>query len=197
MALVAADVVKRKMATEKETGAKLRSLPKMLLLKRAKKSLKVRLKRNVESENQEKNNQSQNQLKKKKLVLLLPIMRLKRLLNLKVFLRKLKFVERIKLMPRTSKNLTLFTLNKQLLFKRIFQLVKPMQWAEVLVLNFLVSKVLRMKMMVLNPEVEEVAVEVAEVAEGINLALKDHKLNVVAAKVANLSSTTMTSQLFE
>lgn len=197
MALVAADVEKRKMATEKETGAKLRSLPKMLLLKRAKKSLKVRLKRNVESENQEKNNQSQNQLKKKKLVLLLPIMRLKRLLNLKVFLRKLKFVERIKLMPRTSKNLTLFTLNKQLLFKRIFQLVKPMQWAEVLVLNFLVSKVLRMKMMVLNPEVEEVAVEVAEVAEGINLALKDHKLNVVAAKAANLSSTTMTSQLFE
>ena len=97
-------------------------------------------------------------------------------------------------MPRILRNLILFTLNKQLLFKRISHLVRLMPWAEEQVLNFLVSKVLKMKMMALNLAVEEVAAEVVEV---IDLALKDHKLNVVAVKAVNLLSTTMTSQLFE
>jgi hypothetical protein len=194
MALVAVDVERKKMATEKETGAKLRKSPKMLLLKRAKKSLQVKPNMNVESESQEKNNQSQNRSLRKKLVLLLLTMKLKKPLNLKVFLRKLKFVVRIKLMLRISKNLTLFTQNKLLLFKRIFHLVRLMLWEEVQVLNFLVSRVLRMRMMASYLAVEEVA---AEVVELIELALKDHRLNVVAAKAVNLLSTTMTSQLFE
>ena len=58
----------------------------------------------------------------------------------------------------------------------------------------MVSKVLRTKMRALNPVAEEEAVEVVEV---IDLALKDHKLNVVAVKATNLLSTTMTSQLYE
>lgn len=124
MALVVADVATRKMATEKAIGVNLTNLPRKLLLKRAKKLPKVKLKRNVENVNQEKNNQNQSQLKRKKSALLSLITKHKKLLNLKVSLRRLKFVERIKSMPRTSKNLTSFILNKQLLFKRTSQLVR-------------------------------------------------------------------------
>lgn len=131
MALVVADVATRKMATEKAIGVNLTNLPRKLLLKRAKKLPKVKLKRNVENVNQEKNNQNQSQLKRKKSALLSLITKHKKLLNLKVSLRRLKFVERIKSMPRISKNLTSFILNKQLLFKRTSQLVRHTLWAEV------------------------------------------------------------------
>lgn len=131
MALVVADVATRKMATEKATGVNLTNLPRKLLLKRAKKLHKVKLKRNVENVNQEKNNQNQSQLKRRKSALLLLITKHKKLLNLKVSLRRLKFVERIKSMPRISKNLTSSILNKQLLFKRTSQLVRHTLWAEV------------------------------------------------------------------
>ena len=58
----------------------------------------------------------------------------------------------------------------------------------------MVSKVQRMRTMVSNLAVEEVVVEAEVVTD---LALKDPRLNVVAAKVANLSSMTTTSQLYE
>jgi hypothetical protein len=106
-----AEEVTRRTVTEKVIGEKPK-MPLMLLLKKVKKLPMVKLNQKEENVNQEKN--SQNQLwKKRKLVLPLLIMRHKRQPNLKVSLRRLKFVEKTRLMLRTLKSLTLFTPNKQ------------------------------------------------------------------------------------
>jgi hypothetical protein len=95
---------------------------------------------------------------------------------------------------RTSRNLMYTTTKKQQPLSRTFQLAKPTLLSQTLEVNFSVSKTPRTMRRNTQDVVAEVAVEVVVAKDAVPT---DPRPSVAVARVANLSWTTTSSQLYE
>jgi hypothetical protein len=202
----------RRVALEKATGVSPMVRQSKLKVVRLP-ALMLPLEESVSQENQESQESQRNQenqgnpvnprlrklrfqkLLRRKSASLLMIMRHKRRPSLKVFTRRSRVVNTRRLMPRTSRSLNSLTTKDKLPSKLSLQVVNPTLLRPTRVLNFSVSKLLRMMVMSSNPAEVVVVAEVAAVATVP--ARTDPKLNVEAARPPSLLVTTKTSQLYE